>query len=200
VKHRLVTALARLSVGLCSWGALVTAQAAPVVYELDPDHSFVHFEVRHFGTSTLRGRFGPLRGQVLLDRAARRGELSLRIAVATLDTGIGVLTERLLQPDLLDGAGHPEAFFVARQFRFDAGDNSALVEVRGEFTLRGQSQPLSLHALRFGCRAEAETAAEVCGGDFEATLLRSEFGATLGLPLVADQVRLLVQVEARRRP
>jgi polyisoprenoid-binding protein YceI len=190
----------RRLVGIGTWCALLTAQAAPVVYEFDPDHSFVHFEVRHFGTSTLGGRFGPLRGQVLLDRAARRGELSLRIAVATLDTGVGVLTERLLQPDLLDGAGHPEAFFVARQFRFDGGNDNALLEVRGEFTLRGQSQPLSLHARRFGCRAEAETAAEICGGDFEGTLLRSEFGATLGLPLVADQVRLLVQIEARRRP
>lgn len=190
----------RRLVGLLTFCALAAAQAAPVVYEFDPDHSFVHFEVRHFGTSTLRGRFGPLRGQVLLDRTAQRGELSLRIAVKSLDTGVGVLTERLLQADLLDAAGHPEAFFVARQFRFDSTINNALVEVRGEFTLRGQSQPLSLHAVRFGCRADLETASEVCGGDFEGTLLRSEFGATLGLPLVADRVRLLVQIEARRRP
>jgi polyisoprenoid-binding protein YceI len=137
---------------------------------------------------------------VLLDRAAQRGELRLRIGITTLDTGIGVLTERLLQPDLLDAAGHPEAFFVARQFRFDAGNNNRLAEVRGEFTLRGHSQPLSLHTVRFDCRTELETAVEICGGDFEGSLLRSDFGATLGLPLVGDRVRLLVQVEARRRP
>lgn len=180
----------------------VTAvQAEPAVYELDPEHSFAHFEVRHFGTSTMRGRFGPLRGDVLLDRAARRGEISLGIPLSTLDTGVGVLTARLLEPDLLDASGQPEAFFVARQFRFDPekGAQDALVEVRGEFTLRGHSQPLSLHALRFGCRSDAAAANEVCGGDFEATLVRSTFGATLGLPLVADHVRLLVQVEARRR-
>lgn len=172
------------------------AVAQPLVYELDPDHSFVHFEVRHFGTSTLRGRFGPVRGEVLIDRAAQRGELSLRIATNTLDTGLRVLTGRLLQPDLLDATGHPETFFVARQFRFDTSNNT-LAEVRGEFTLRGISQPLSLRAERFSCRRHDGT--EICGGDFQADILRSEFGATFGLPFVGDRVRLKVQVEGRRR-
>ncbi|MBS1898765.1 MAG: polyisoprenoid-binding protein, partial [Actinobacteria bacterium] len=40
---------------------------------------------------------------------------------------------------------------------------------------------------------------EVCGGDFEGSVDRSSFGMTFGLPLVADRVRLLVQVEAVRR-
>ena len=193
----------RLLVLMLACAAGAPSRAAPVVYQLDPDHSFVHFEVRHFGTSTLRGRFGPLRGEVLLDRAARRGEVSLRIALQSLDTGVGVLTARLLEPDLLDAAGQPEAFFVARNFRFGpgepgAGDAWTLAEVRGEFTLRGTSQPLSLTAVRFACRADPERSGfDVCGGDFEASVLRSEFGATFGLPLVADRVRLLVQVEAR---
>jgi polyisoprenoid-binding protein YceI len=38
----------------------------------------------------------------------------------------------------------------------------------------------------------------VCGGDFEGELLRSDFGATFGLPLIANRVRLQVQVEGRR--
>ena len=46
------------------------AIAAPVVYTLLPEHSFVQFEVLHFGTSTARGRFGPIAGQVTLDRDA----------------------------------------------------------------------------------------------------------------------------------
>lgn len=181
---------------LCAAALVVqSASAQPVVYELDPDHSFVHFELLHFGTSTLRGRVGPVRGQVLIDRAARRGELDARVATATVDTGVRVLDLRLRQPDLLDSEGHPEAFFVARRFDFDAA--GAPQAVRGELTLRGTSQPLSLRAERFGCRADGST--EVCGGDFEANLLRSSVGASFGLPLVADRVRLLMQVQARRR-
>jgi len=174
--------------------AATGAHAQPVTYVLDPAHSFVHFEVLHFGTSTSRGRFGPVAGAVTLDRAAGRGETSLRIATASVNTGLPVFDARLRQADLLASTEHPDAYFVASQFRFDG---SRLAEVRGEFTLRGVSQPLSLRARRFACREDDGT--EVCGGDFEGEILRSEFGATFGLPLVADRVRLVVQVEGRRR-
>lgn len=174
--------------------AAASAGAQPAVYVLDPAHSFVHFEVLHFGTSTSSGRFGPIAGAVTLDRAAGRGEVGLRIPTASVDTGLPVFNARLREGDLLASAEFPDAYFVATQFRFEG---RSLAEVRGEFTLRGVSQPLSLFARRFACRHDEGT--EVCGGDFEGELLRSEFGATFGLPFVADRVRLVVQVEGRRR-
>ncbi|MBL8313542.1 MAG: polyisoprenoid-binding protein [Rubrivivax sp.] len=187
----------RLTAGLAALLFLVlpgaAARAELVPYTLDPEHSFVHFEVQHFGTSTTRGRFGPVRGVVMLDRHAGRGEVSLRISTASVDTGVPVFNARLRQGDLLASAEHPDAFFVATRFRFEG---ERLAEVRGEFTLRGIGQPLSLHATHFACRPAG--GGEVCGGDFEAELLRSDFGATFGLPLVGDRVRLKVQVEGRR--
>ena len=170
------------------------AGAEPAVYVLDPERSFVHFEVLHFGTSTSSGRFGPIAGEVMLDRAAGRGELGLRIPTARVDTGLAVFDARLRRDDLLASDEFPEAFYVATRFRYDG---ERLAEVRGEFTLRGVSRPLSLQARRFGCRIDAGT--ERCGGDFEGEVLRSEFGADYLLPFVADRVRLVVQVEGRRR-
>ena len=70
--------------------------------------------------------------------------------------------------------------------------------MRGEFTLRGVSRPLSLYAKRFACRTDAELQREVCGGDFEAELLRSDYGSTFGIPFVGDRVRLLISVEGIR--
>ena len=188
-------------IALAALAALVAlvataASAQPAAYALDPDHSFVHFEVLHFGTSTMRGRFGLIQGEVLLDRAAGRGEVSLRVATAGVDTGLAVFNARLREADLLASAAHPEAYFVASNFRFEG---PRVAEVRGEFTLRGHSQPLSLRALHFSCRIAADSRREVCGGDFEGEFLRSEFGATFGLPFIADRVRLRVQVEGVRR-
>ncbi len=171
-----------------------TIRAAAETYAFDPANTFVQFEVRHFGTSTLRGRFGPLQGQVMIDAQAGRGRLGLAIPLASLNTGFKPLDSRLKEPDLLDATAQPIAWFVAERFRFD-GDR--LLELRGEFTLRGVSVPLSLRALRFAC-SDATTPPRRCGGDFEGELLRSEFGATFGLPFVADEVRLKVQVEALR--
>jgi polyisoprenoid-binding protein YceI len=192
-------------------GAVATAGAAPVDYTLDPAHSWVHFELLHFGTSTIRGRIGPLQGVVSIDRDAARGELALRIPTATVDTGLAVFNARIRQADLLATEAWPEAFFVASRFRFEGGQP---VEVRGEFTLRGVSQAVSLRALRFACGPASRDGAsdgvgntdkgktdratgEICGGDFEGEINRADYGATFGMPFVSGKVRLIVQVEAR---
>lgn len=180
---------------LCGWPLVSSAQ--PVVYNFMPQASFVHFEVLHFNTSTSRGRFGPVQGAVTLDPTAQRGELSLRIPSASVDTGLRIFDARLRQADLLASEAHPEVFFVASQFRFEG---QRLLEVRGEFTWRGHSQPLSLRALRFDCRdadPNDPPGGRICGGNFEAEFNRSDFGATFGLPLVADRVRLWVQVQGQ---
>lgn len=170
------------------------AVAAPEVFDLDPAHSFVQFEVSHFDTSTLRGRFGPVRGEVQMDAAAGRGHVGLVIDTRTLNTGWKILDARLRKPDLLDVDAQPEAFFVAERWRFEQGRP---VEITGEFTLRGTSVALTLRALRFGCTTGTPRR---CGGDFEGELLRSAFGATFGLPLVGDKVVLRVQAEGTLRP
>jgi len=181
---------------LALWLSAAPAGAQPFVYDFVAERSFVHFEVLHFSTSTTRGRFGPVAGSVTLDRSAGRGDLSLRIPTGTVSTGLSFFDARLRQPDFLDSEAQPEAFFVASTFRFEG---QRLTEVRGEFTLRGVSQPLSLQVLHFACRQDAERQREVCGGDFEARFNRSDFGSTSGLPFAGDSVRLLVQVEGVRR-
>jgi polyisoprenoid-binding protein YceI len=176
-------------------------RAAPVTYTLDPTHSWIHFEILHFGTSTIRGRIGPIAGTVTLDRGAGAGEIALSVPTATVDTGLAVFNARIRQPDLLATEAWPEAYFVATRFRFEAGQPA---EVRGEFTLRGVSQPVSLRAGHFACRAavpeaidETARGGEVCGGEFETELNRADFGATVGMPFVSGRVRLAVQVEGR---
>ena len=174
--------------------ALAQSIPGPVTYQLDPDHTFVTFEVLHFGTSTLRGRIGPVTGEVTVDRGAKTGDLRLRIPVGTVSTGMRVLDARLKEPDMLATAEYPEAYFVATRFQFDAA--GGVKEVRGEFTLRGVGEPLSLVAKSFACRHDERLKRDVCGGDFVGDLHRHDFGANFGEPFVSDDVHLVVQVEA----
>jgi polyisoprenoid-binding protein YceI len=173
--------------------AQTPAAKAAQRYVLDPAHSFVTFEVLHFGTSTLRGRWGPLQGEVTLGPAADQGEVGLTIDMAQVDTGLRMLDKRLCAPDLLACTDFPQAWFVARHFQFAA--DGSVSSVRGELTLRGVSAGLTLTALHYGCHAQPDTGRRVCGGDFEGELARSYFGAGWGAPFVADRVRLVVQVE-----
>ena len=179
------------------WLALgATASAEPVRYRFDPTHTFVHFELSHFGTSMIRGRLGPLQGEVQIDRSARRGRVQVEIDMASASTGVPVLDARLREGDMLSTQVHPKAYLVAERFDFD--DAGRVKGLRGEFTLRGVSLPLELKAVRFNCYTSPLFRREVCGGDFEGQFNRSAVGITHSLPFVSDTVRLLVQVEALR--
>jgi polyisoprenoid-binding protein YceI len=173
------------------------AQAEPARYRFDPTHTFVHFELSHFGTSTIRGRLGPLNGEVEIDRSARRGRAQVEIDTSLASTGVSVLDARLREPDMLSVQAHPVAYWVAERIEID--DAGRVKSLRGEFTLRGVSLPLTLTAVRFNCYTSPLLRREVCGGDFEGQLSRGALGITHSLPFVSDTVRLLVQVEAIRQ-
>lgn len=167
-----------------------TALAA--AWTLDPTHTFVSFEVRLFDLSTQHGRFDRRQGTLDFDAEARQGRVDVSIATASVNTGVAAFDT--LWRRLLDSERHPAARFVADRFAFDG---EQLRAVDGELTLRGRTQPLKLTALRFGCYLNPLFQRRVCGGDFEATLLRSDWGLEGGSEIgLADSVRLLVQVEA----
>jgi len=170
-----------------------SAPGAAPTWTLDPTHTFVHWELVHMGTSTIRGRFDKAGGVVQFDAKAQRLDLSITVDTASVSSGVPLLDTQLKGREMLDAAAYPQAYFTARGARFE-GDVPR--EVRGEFTLRGVSQPLSLRALRWNCALNPLFRRTVCGGDFEGELIRSSFGITHSLPFVADRVRLLIQVEA----
>lgn len=172
-----------------------TAAAAPT-YALDPTHSFVHWEVVHMGTSTVRGRFGGTNGSVQFDAKAQQIDIGITIDTATVNTGVAPLDGMLRGAAGLSSTEFPQAFFTARSARWEG---EVPREIRGEFTLRGVSQGLTLKAVRWNCALNPLFRREVCGGDFEGELVRSTFGITHSLPFVADKVKLLVQVEGIRQ-
>ena len=193
--RRPVSAARRVLLALVAGSAVGAAQAAPQEFTIDPANTHVHWELKHFGTSTSRGRFDAISGSITLDREAHSGSASFTIATASISTGFALFDGVLRGPYLLSTEDQPSAYFVARRFGFE-GDQ--LTTVSGDFTLRGVSQSLTLRALRFSCRMDADPAREVCGGDFETEFKRSTFGITHSLPFVADRVRLLIQIEASR--
>lgn len=183
---------------LLSWLALAagSASAVPVNYAVDAAHTRVWWETRHFGTSTQRGRFDEVQGNIVIDRESGRGEVSFSIATGSVSSGVPALDKMIKGSGFLAADAYPAAYFVATRLRFDG---ERLAGLRGEFTLRGVSRPLELRSTRFACRQDPVVQREVCGGDFEGEILRSDYGSTLGLPFVGDKVRLLVSIEGIRQ-
>ena len=93
-----------------------------------------------------------------------------------------------------DAEHHPQARFVGTGFRYE-GDKLAALD--GELTLLGRTHPVTLRSTSFNCYHSAHLNQDVCGGDFEATILRSQWGMTWGLEIgIPDSVKLLIEIEA----
>lgn len=169
------------------------AHAEPATYGIDPTHTFVNFEAKHFGTSTLRGRFDKKEGSVTLDRAAKTGAAEITIDMTSVSTGVGPLDGHLKSKDFFNVEKNASAKFVSKQFAFEGDKVSS---VTGDLTLNGKTLPITLKANGFNCYQNPMLKREVCGGDFEAVLKRSAYGITWGLEYgIPDDIRLLIQIE-----
>lgn len=178
--------------------SLPMAAHAADSYTMDPPHTYANFTISHLGFSTMHGRFDKSSGKVTLDRAAKHGTVDIAIESASVSTGFGKRDDHLKSPDFFNAAEFPTARFEGNRFVFD-GDK--LAEVGGQLTMLGKTHPLTLKATQFNCYQNQMLKREVCGGDFEATLVRSRYGIDWGLNFgFADTVRLVVQIEAIRQP
>ena len=188
--------LTPLAVAATLLAAASLAQAEAVTYAVEPMHTYVTFEVRHFATSTNRGRFDKKEGSITLDRAAKTGRADITIDTASISSGLPLFDSHLRGDNFLRVKDFPTAKFVGDKFTFDGDKVSA---VTGTLTLLGKTQPITLNATHFNCYDNPMLKREVCGGDFEATLQRSAYGMSYGLPGIPDSVKLVIQIEAVRQ-
>ena len=170
------------------------AQAEPANYAIDPTHTFVTFEISHFGATVIRARFDKKQGSVQLDKAAKSGKVEISFDTTSVNSGTPAFDKHLQSADLFDSAKHPTMKFVADKFVFN-GDKVASVE--GQLTLLGKTGPLTLKANQFNCYDSPMLKREVCGGDFEATIDRTQWGMNYGVEWgFPKNVRLIAQIEA----
>lgn len=183
-----------IAAALAATAFVGSAHAEVTSYSIDPSHTFVTFEVNHFGTSTNRGRFDKKEGSIQLDKTAKTGSVALTLETGSINTGTSAFDKHLQSDNFFNSASFPVAKFVANSFNFQ---NDKVSEVAGELTLLGQTHPVVLKASNFNCYTNPMLKREVCGGDFETTLLRSQWGMGWGINLgIPDTVKLAVQVEA----
>ena len=128
--------------------AAIGAQAQTTSYAIDPTHTFVTFEIGHFGATTNRGRFDKKSGSVQLDKAGKSGKAEITIDTTSVNTGTEAFNKHLQSADLFDAAKHPTIKFVSDKFSFN-GDKVS--EVAGKLTLLGKTLPVTLKPAQFNC-------------------------------------------------
>ena len=171
----------------------VQALAEPVTYTVDPKHSYASFEIDHFGLSVIRGRFNRTSGTIVLDASANTGSIEIEIDTTSIDTGLAKRDEHLQRKEFFNVKTYPTAKFTASSLTFE-GDK--LAKADGNLTMLGQSHPVSLRITHFACREHPIHHVPACGANAEARILRSRWGMTTYVPEIADEVTILIGVEA----
>jgi polyisoprenoid-binding protein YceI len=185
----------KLSLLVAALGFIASAaHAESATYALDPSHSFATWEIAHFATSTNRGRFNKTTGTVTIDKAAKTGSLDVTVDTTSLDTGTAAFTKHVSSDEILNVAAFPTAHLVASKFVF--GADGKVTEIDGNLTLLGKANPVVLKANNFNCYMSPMVKREVCGGDFDMTIVRSQYGVSYGLNYgFPDSMKVVIQVE-----
>lgn len=172
---------------------LVSLLGAPVyagTYLIDPNHTFLQFEIDHFWFFTERGQFYRAHGTLEYDVAQHGGSLKVVIDAGSLGTGNDERDTVLMGTGWLDVGRYPTITYRSQRFIFE---RDRLAEVEGELTMLGVTQPMRLEIAWIKCGLNPVSGKQGCEADASGTFQRSRFGMRIGLPFVGDEIRLRIQ-------
>lgn len=183
-------------------GATATATAEPMPFQIDPAHSLIGFNVRHFFSRT-PGRFKDYTGTILLDeKNLAASSVEVTIQTASVDT----------ENERRDGDLRSANFFHADTFPTITFKSTKVVPgpdksflVYGDLNMHGVTKPVTLEATLLGVGPVAmggRPPRTLAGFEAKTTINRKDFGIVWnrildqGGTMLGDDVAITLQVES----
>lgn len=164
-------------------------------YVLDASHGKITWAVNHLGFSTYVGQFHGTEAKLKLDpKNLGASSLEASVDMNTAGTLSEALDKHLKGPDFFDAAKFPKATFKSTGIK-QTGERTA--DITGDLTLKGVTKPIVIKATFNQAGPFPMMRIYTVGFDGEATIKRSEFGVSYGLPMVGDEVKLKFEGEFR---
>ena len=174
------------------------AAVQPGAYTVEPNHTRIQFSVDHMGFSTWYGDFTGASGSLSLDpKAPAASKLSVSIPTASVSTTNTTLDGELKSADWFDAGKFPTISFVSTKVTPTAKGRAT---ISGDLTFHGVTRPVTLQARFHGAGVNPLSKAYTAGFDATGTIRRSDFGVTKYVPLIGDQVTLVVSGAFERKP
>jgi polyisoprenoid-binding protein YceI len=169
--------------------AQVPAGVTSGTYKVDTGHTQVLFTVMHLGISEYTGQFTQPTGSLVLDTAdPSKSKVEVTFAIDKVSTTVPALDAHLKTKDFFDAATFPTGTFVSTSVK--ATGKTAVIT--GNLTLRGVTKPVTLHATFTGGGPHPMSKKPNVGFTATTTVKRSEFGVSYGIPMVSDDVKLVI--------
>ncbi len=169
-----------------------TLCAVAEIYRIDPARTEISFEIGAKGYPLTHGVFRVFTSNLSIDfDHPARSAVTFKVAAGSLDTNAPALDAYVRGPVFLNADRFPSISFVSTGVE-KLDDHT--VRVMGDLTLLGTTLPESFTvAVDHGAGKGSPVSFQA-----EGAIRRSQFGMTGGLPLVSDDVRIIVstRVEA----
>ncbi|AOB28271.1 MULTISPECIES: YceI family protein [Bordetella] len=172
----------------------LSAQAAPVDYQIDPEHTEVVVTWDHLGFSKPTAHAGGVTGVVRYDAAQpANSAVELSLPVPGLTSHVPKLDEMLQGAQFFEAAKYPDIRFKSTSVT-DRGDGR--LQIDGILRIKGIDKPVVLQARRNKQGMHPMAQRPAVGFDATTTLKRSDFGVDAFAPDVSDEVQLRITIEA----
>jgi len=166
------------------------AAVEPGTYAVEPLHTRVLFVVNHFGFNDYFGEFTGAAGTLKLDpKDLGASRIDVTVPVGGLSTTNAQLDGELRSPDWFDAARFPTIHFVSTEIT-RTGDSTA--RVSGNLTLHGVTKPVVFDATFNAAGPNPFTKTFTAGFGAHGQIKRSDFGVTKYVPVVGDDVNLII--------
>jgi polyisoprenoid-binding protein YceI len=166
-------------------------------YQLDSNHTFVVWQVSHFGFSNPSGKWYAS-GTIVLDKNnPKNSKVTVNINMNDLVTGIPRWDEHLKGPEFFNVEKFPTATFVSDQVTL-IGKESA--KIKGLLTFHGVTKPVVLDVKLNKINVSPVTNKETAGFSASTVIKRSQFGMTSYTPGISDDVKLTIEAEGTKEP
>jgi polyisoprenoid-binding protein YceI len=156
-------------------------------WAVDPDHSGVHFKVRHIGLSNVRGRFNRYDARLTVGESLADTRVEATIEMSSVDTNQPDRDAHLLGTDFFSAERHPVMTFRSTGVRA-AGEGEYRLD--GELTLNGITRPVTLDVEFHGVETYPLDGSTHAGFSATATVNRDDFGVDFNVPLGMDRFAL----------
>ena len=184
-------------------GLLAQPAAAADSFAFDKAHTEILFSYSHLGNSRAFGNFRAFDGEVLLDREdPANSSINVTIAADSIDSGVDAFDTHLKSADFFEVDAYPLITFTSTGVELTS-DTTALVT--GDLTIKEHTRPVVLDVTlnylgehQLGQFVPDYADMEVAGFSATTTLLRSDFGVDMLVPMVGDEVELIIETELLR--
>jgi polyisoprenoid-binding protein YceI len=167
------------------------------VYDVEPVHTRVLFSVSHLGFTTWYGDFTGVSGTLDLDpKKVGASTLEIHIPVESISTTNAKLDGELKGDQWFDAGHFPEIAFKSTKIM---QTGKGIGKVTGDLTFHGVTKPVTLAVKFNGAGVNPMTKKYTAGFEVSGKIKRSDFGIKTYVPLVGDDVDLIISAAFEHR-